>query len=263
MQHKSSPSTNIKQQPLTMTSSAQAMVSTQLAQSSFYVSAGGGMSMLKVQKTATVANKPAGGVPTLPDVYTTTGAQKKAFLSLDAGYRWARDSAFLPFYSLGAAYTYYSPSTINGDIQQDSVGLAQWAYQYQLARQTLMLQGKVDLYRWGNLMPFISAAAGYSFNSTRDFQANNAPGTAEPSTVFPAYGDLKKHYFTYAIGTGLDYQLRHNLQLSVSYQYGNAGYAQTANEQKSIPGFFESGTYLKNSLKSNDIGLSLTYFITG
>lgn len=195
------------------------------------------------------------------DQYNNNGVDTAAVLSAEAGYRWARQNVWLPFYSLGVSYSYVFPSTIKGTIDQYSLPqFENYKYSYKVQRQTFLAFFKADLYRWKTLMPYLLAAAGVSVNKADSFKEHAFYGVTP--RISPNFGDQSNAYFSYAFGAGFDLILRENLWLNLGYEYGNQGYARTGSGQNytTLTDTNYSTDNLQTKMASNSVLLSLIYF---
>jgi opacity protein-like surface antigen len=227
-----------------------------LAQGNWFAGVGSGATFLNVDNNHHVSS--GAGWPN--DTYHNTNVDATALLVLDGGYQWAHDSAWLPFYSLGASYTYGFPTAVNGKVEQYSLPeFTNYHYHYKIQTQTILAQFKLDLYQWQGLMPFLLAGAGASVNYARSYMENPVSGVTP--RVSPGFKDQTNTYFAYVFGTGLDYIVQKNLWLGLTYEYSNLGSAKTGRGANTdmLTGMNYATDHLKTSVRSNAVFLSMTY----
>lgn len=216
---------------------------------SWFVGAGVGLSIPHVNPNAFVES----GANWPDDKYSATHVTTAPFISVSGGYLWFQQGSWFPLYSVAFVYTRAFSSSVKGKIEQFSLASMQnYTYRYDFSRHLLMVFGKIDLYRWHNLMPYFSLGVGTSINRVGDYTE-----TAEPSItarVSPGFGLMTKAYFTYSVGIGIDYLLKHNLIVSVGYRYGFDGYVKTGSGVDTF-----AGLILENRLRSNNFLISIYY----
>lgn len=189
-----------------------------------------------------------------------TNVNAAALIGLEGGYQWAFDRVWIPSYSVGANYSYLFPATIKGTIFQYSLPqFENYTYHYQIQSQTLLAMAKLDLVSWQRFMPFLLVGAGVSLNTAKNYTEQAVPGVTP--RVSPGFSDSTNAYFSYALGAGVDYILKRNLWMSLKYQYGNEGYAQTGHgaNTSTLTATNFSTDRLKTKLTSNSVLFSLTY----
>ena len=190
----------------------------------------------------------------LADRYHSRGIDSVADFSLLGGYRWSRDSEWLPFYSLSARYTSALPAKTRGTLFQFNVlEFNNYHYQYKVQRQNILGVAKVNLYNYHRFMPFITVGLGESINRMKEF-SETPLSTIIPRTS-PGFRNKSNHEFSYIIGAGIDYLLANNLWMGIEYHYGHYGTIQSGN---GVGGF--AAEHLKSTLTDNSIAYSINYF---
>ncbi|WED42725.1 outer membrane protein [Legionella cardiaca] len=189
------------------------------------------------------------------DLYVNHDVKTSAAVSVQTGFTWFNESKFLPFYSLGASYTYAFPMKVNGTIFQYSLPeFENYQYHYEIHRQTLLGIIKAELYRYHNLMPFLLVGLGVSANHIDKYQETPLSGITPRFS--PEFQDETTTHFSYALGAGLDYIALNNLWLSLGYNFGYYGPAQTDSGISSY-----SNERLRTQLTDNGIVFTITYFL--
>ncbi len=227
-----------------------------LAQGNWIAGVGAGATFLNVDNNHFVSS----GTGWPNDKYHNTSVDATGLLVLNGGYQWARDSAWLPFYSLAVSYTYGFPAKVKGKVSQYSLPeFTNYNYQYKIQTQTFLAQIKVDLYQWRSLMPFLLAGAGVSLNNASNYAEQAVPGVTP--RINPGFQGQTSTYFSYVLGAGLDYIVQKNIWVSLTYEYSNLGRAQTGPGENT--GILTDTNYaadnLKTNVRSNSVFLSMTY----
>jgi opacity protein-like surface antigen len=227
-----------------------------LAQGNWFAGIGAGATFLNVDNNHFISS--GEGWP--DDKYHNTGVDATGLLVLDGGYQWARNSVWLPFYSLAVSYTYGFPAKVKGKVEQYSLPeFTNYNYQYKIQTQTFLAQIKADLYRWRCLMPFLLAGAGVSLNNASNYAEQPVPGVTP--RISPGFKGQTNTYFSYVFGAGLDYIVQKNIWASLTYEYSNLGRAQTGSGVNTVTltGTNYASDNLKTNVKSNAVFLSVTY----
>lgn len=229
------------------------------AQGNWFIGAGAGATFPRVDNNHYIAS----GVDGWPhDRYHNNSVDTAALLAVETGYQWIHEESWLPFYQVGLNYTYEVPTKVQGKVEQ--YGLPEFTnyhYQYKIQSQTLLAIFKVDLYRWCNFMPFLSAGAGIAINNASNYAEK--PLLDVLPRVNPGFNGETNTHFSYAFGAGFDYILSQNFWLSLKYEYAYQGHAQTSTGAN-IP-MLTATNYandrLETKLSSNSVLFSLNYFI--
>jgi opacity protein-like surface antigen len=189
------------------------------------------------------------------DQYRYSGANSAALLSLFGGYTWNTGRNWFPFYSLAASYSYVFPAKINGVIRQYSLPIFEnYNFNYKVQRQTFLAIFKTDIYRWQNIMPFLTAGVGFSILKASNYTENPVPGVT--ARLSPGLGSHTNINVSYTFGAGLDFILQKNIVLSAEYQYGYFGHTATG---AGIAGY--TNQKLSTTLSANTLILSANYFL--
>lgn len=188
------------------------------------------------------------------DRYHNNHTNGEFTFSVSGGYQWLKETVWFPAYSLGARYVYTRPASTHGTVFQFNLPqFDNYRYQYKIQRQNLLGVGKINLYRYHQVMPYLTAGLGLSGNRLTRFVEYPRQGI-EPRTM-PGFQNKTLHQFSYILGAGVDYVITHRLWTGVEYNFGNYGHAKTG---QGMVGF--SGTHLKSKLMDNSIAVTLNYF---
>ena len=217
---------------------------------SWYVDVGLGWVFKQKLGTTYLANLNLG--PKNADIYNAPKVNRMPMGVLSGGYVWSRQTHWLPMSSLGLEYSYAIPAKTVGTLEQYSDPSDTYEYQYKVAHHTLQLVGKVDLLRWQQWMPYLSAGLGTTWNRFTSYNEVPLTGDEKASPQFPSQTKLN---FSYSLGTGVDYIFTKNLWGSLGYRYDHLGWIETGDSNLK----FFTGDKLKNTLQAHTLILSLRY----
>lgn len=223
----------------------------------FFLSAGAGEQIYRVSGSNTLNTGP--GWPL--DSYTSNGISNQPYFFLAGGYTFARPSDWLPYYSLGMEYAYASSTTVSGYIDQYSLpGFKNYNFQYDVQLMTIMATLKADIYRWKNIMPYLSVGLGAANYSATDYSEQAVSGVTP--RVNPAFGSNSGTNFSSRIGAGIDYAMFKNVWLNLEVNYTNFGKITTGNgaNYATKTGTNYSNESLNNSVYATSALLGVTYY---
>jgi opacity protein-like surface antigen len=201
-------------------------------------------------------NFASSGMPYFPDDrYDGNHSDSTGQVSGFFGYQWQRESCFFPATSLSFDYTYTFPLSIRGDIfVNDLPDAKNFTYQYSISQQLPMAKLKLDLYQWGQLMPYLSGGLGAALNRVYDYSDRPIPGATVMHRRY-GFNSTTTTQFAGSFGAGLDYWLNHNSQISIGYELAYYGKTKTGRGQGSL-----SNNRLENNFNSNAVIVKGTYF---
>lgn len=190
-----------------------------------------------------------------PDRYNAPQVQQSSLVSLSGGYVWQRLSQWLPFTSLGLEYSYFFPAQAEGIIEDYSdEEEANHSYQYKVAHQIVYLRGKIDLVRWQNWMPYVSAGLGSSWNRFSNY-SEQAITNVDSFHEDPKFPNKTTTHFSYSLGIGIDYIFTRNLWGSLGYRFDHIGPFQTGTSEV----FVFAQESVNTSMKAHSLVGSLRY----
>lgn len=196
------------------------------------------------------------------DTYTNNRTlSHEGFLFVNGGRTWKRQSNWLPYYSVGVRYTYSSNMTVKGTIDQYSLpAFKNYSYQYNIQQQNLLAILKADLVKWKNVMPYLTAGAGASFNNAFNYKESAFSGVTP--RVSPGFGSYTSDNFAYILGGGFDFILKKNIWMNLEYNYNHFGTVKTGNgaNTPTLTGFNFANNSLKNKLNANTVMLGVNYY---
>jgi len=152
---------------------------------------------------------------------------------------------------------------VSGTIDQYSLPqFRNYNFNYDIALLNIMGTVKVDLYRWKNLMPYLTAGIGGANYSTSQYK-EAAVGGVTPR-VSPGFGAGSGTNFSYTAGVGLDWAALPNLWVNLEYNYMDVGTVSTDKgaNYTTLTGMNYSNDALKNKMSSTSVFLGLTYYLS-
>ncbi len=219
----------------------------------WYASGGVGLDYPHFNANWRVNNGSGFAPPANEDIYTFQN-NHHPYLMLATGYRFVRNSAYLPALSLGLNYQYLPSNDVGGQIVQYSTpSFANYNFKWDITAQLLLISAKLNIYNYRNFMPYISAAAGPGYIRASSY-GETAYADVTPRTS-AGFAESTNTQFVYTLGLGADYQLKSNLLASLGYQYLDLGKIRSG----SGAGSWQSATLNLGRYRSNELFLSLTY----
>jgi opacity protein-like surface antigen len=104
--------------------------------------------------------------------------------------------------------------------------VSQYAYQYTLASQQLLIESKI-LFKWRNrLQPYINIGLGGAFSQLGHYTSTPLSPTAGQPPIFTANNQTN---FSYSLGVGMEYAMLAKLRLGVGYRYNELGKVSLGN----------------------------------
>lgn len=180
----------------------------------------------------TVSNGSNYPAPANVDQYSVTAPQPIMF-DVQAGYRWYRDTKWIPSYALGLRYEHIFTKNVTGMVTQYSdPAFANYSYTWGINADVISLYSKFDFLQISRCMLYVDFGLGISFTQSHAYNE-----TAFPSVIArtsPDYASSVNKQLAYNVGAGLDYVLSKDFLLSAGYTYqffGNlvSGYGQGTN----------------------------------
>ena len=187
-----------------------------------------------------------------PEDKYTANPDGSVFFSFFTGYTWENDNLWLPAYSLRLNYLYGLSADVDGHVEQFSLPeFKNYKYQYQLQSQALLGVLKVDLYRYRNIMPFVSAGLGVAWNKFSDYDEQALEGITP--RVSPQFASRTHSDFAYTFGAGFDFSVTERLSLTLEYNFDGFGHLESGESQ----GY--GGDNIESELNTNMILLSVVF----
>lgn len=162
-------------------------------------------------------------------------------IALETGILWPHpyqaDSPYFPFINLGLRYQYSNvdqkkTSVIaSEDLQESasmrSLDIANSQRDFTFSHHSLLVNLKMDVYRWNRIMPFVNLGLGASWNRSKlqnpfllDLNGQ------EINLNYLSFNTTRNTAFSYQVGAGLDFLATDNFWLSLGYLYNNFGQIQ-------------------------------------
>lgn len=180
-----------------------------------------------------------------------------ALFSVLGGYTLATNSAWLPFYTFSTGYHPYGARVKSAILQYGLPQQDAYDYQYKLQQKTLSAHMKANVYRYHNVMPFVSLSMGLQSTQYHRYQEDVARATtAHADSFMPNFNDKTINQLSYVVGAGIDYMLRDNLW--IGFEYGRGDFSDM--RMGSGRGLF-SADYLKNTSTASTLALNIHYFL--
>jgi opacity protein-like surface antigen len=159
------------------------------------------------------------------DIYTADNSSNQTSLGLTAGYRWQNESLWLPQYALGLRYKYLLANDMSGQIIQYSLPeFTNYNYTLKTSSNVFLVAAKADLYKYKQLMPYLSLGLGLAFNDASYSEKALAGITPR---VSPNFASQTSSQFAYTLGAGLDFKFTEQLLFSIGYEFQDMGSLST------------------------------------
>lgn len=215
----------------------------------WFVSGSAGIQRPIVDSRYTVPNGSAFAPPYNVDTYTTH-IDPTAAMAFDAGYRWRGNNSrsWLPAYALGLRYAHSFSEDIGKQITQYSLpAFTNYNYRWDIYSDIFMVMGKVNLFEWRSLLPYLSAGAGFAFNTAAHYNESAFEGIIARES--PQFARKTKALPAYSLGLGFDWHVKPAWLVSLGYEYQNLGTVSSGSGVGSWAGtYLRSGTYQTSSL---------------
>jgi opacity protein-like surface antigen len=193
---------------------------------SWFIGIGSGAAWMKFPHRTKVANSTP-IVPPWVDTFSIKRPSAQAIVSLLAGYRWSRAQEFFPYYSLAFNYKHQFSTRVSGTIGQfRSSEFESYHYKLHVFSDIFTLNGKLNLYQWKVILPYVSAGLGASLNHTGRYLETVLP-FVHPSRMSTNYERKDRTRFTYLFGAGFDVILNKIFWADIGYEFANLGQFKT------------------------------------
>lgn len=160
-------------------------------------------------------------------------------LSLEGGFVWEDpyqvNSPYFPFISLGLHYQYNNFDQkktlmkVAFIVKEDgNSGERRGQTHYTFLQNNLLANLKMDLYRWGRIMPYVNLGLGASWNQSKQQSPFAITGRDNSGTYNFSNSKLRNTSFSYQVGGGLDFLATNTFWVSLGYVYNNFGKVQIA-----------------------------------
>ena len=119
-----------------------------------------------------------------------------------------------------------------------------------MSADVISLAFKLDLVRYGRLMPYLDLGLGSSFNQSHAY--NEVAFYDVMARYSPNYASKTNHQLAYNVGVGLDYIVTRKLIVSAGYSYQSFGNLSS--------GFGQGPDWGNTRLKLGNISSNIGYF---
>lgn len=175
-----------------------------------------------LKNSTSVLNGNSAPAPNNSDLYTVNNPGSTSEVTGYAGYRFIRDTWFVPSTSVAVRYQHINRFTVKGTVQQYSLPtFTNYNYSFNLSSDVLSLQGKADLFQIGFLAPYFGAGIGIATNKFGNYNEQATSGVT--ARVSPDYANRSYTNATFNIGAGFDFQINRNFSATLAYEYTNLG----------------------------------------
>lgn len=189
--------------------------------SNWYVSIQAGARKPTSPSSTTVNNGSGFTPPYNQDIYTANSGHANALIGIQTGYRWILERDWISALTLGANYTYFFNSAVNGQVIQFSLPqFTNYNYTWKTASNLFIANSKLNFINFHQFSPYVTGGIGASFNHCRYSEAALVGVTPR---ISPNYTDKSSSQFAYILGAGIDYQINPQFIMSAGYQYSDLG----------------------------------------
>jgi opacity protein-like surface antigen len=213
----------------------------------WYVSGSLGVASLVASKQLSVL-----GNASNTENYQLSNTNAVTVAGLGAGYSFTQLHFWPHVISLGLQYSYANNMTANGVISD--YGIDSYNYNYQIQQQNIMLLSQFQLLKRANFTSYFEVGLGFARNTAKGYhEAAIDPAFARDSL---AYQNHTTTAFAYELGLGIGYQFSTQWQVSLGYDYLDAGTVELG-KSAIYPTDLPSGA--KQKLTTNQFKFGLTY----
>lgn len=214
---------------------------------------GGALPQLK--NSTTVFNGSTQPAPNNVDLYSINEPGSTPNYSLYFGYHFVRLSQSFPYFNLALRYQHLNSFKVKGTVEQYSLpAFVNYNYSLNAYSNVYGLFGKLALYQFHRLAPYISAGIGLAQNRTNNYTEQATSGVT-PRTS-PDYSGAYLDNLMYSLGIGLDFQINRQVSASLGYEFSNLGKIKMGHGNGD---FWQGQTLSLGTLKTNAILLSINY----
>lgn len=189
------------------------------------------------------------------DAYSAS-MNSQTMLAIVAGYRWYNDRTWLPARALALRYQHFFSQNINGRVTQYSLPqFNNYTYTWNMNANVYSVYSKIDLVKQGRFMLYIDGGVGAAQNNTRSYQEMVLSGVS--ARISPGFGANTNMQFAYNAGVGVDFNISHQVMLSLGYSYQSLGALLSGPGQLTWSG----STLNLGNLSGSSLLVGVTYFI--
>lgn len=199
--------------------------------------------------------------PSNRDLYSTKRINQPA-ASLAAGYRFVRDSQWIPSYSLMLSYQHIFSANLGGTVMQySSPDFTNYTYDWEVSSDVIMAMLKLNLFEVRRFSPYLLAGLGGAANLTNNYNEGALPpspgdGAFAPRTN-PDFGANSILQLAYRVGAGVDFQINPQFIASLEYQFQDIGSIQSQHGT----GSWSTRLLRLGPYRSNGVQFGVTYLI--
>lgn len=228
----------------------------QLLKGQWTIGADFGITFPYSNHTMTVNNGSDYPEPLNVDQFSVAQQHHPAVFGVQIGRRWERAEQWVPAYAASLRYQHLFTQDLHGSISQYSLPeFKNYSYRWGMSAEVLSLNGKINIVRFGRVMPYVDAGLGVSLNRGMSYQ-ESAYEDVTPR-VSPGFTSHRQGQFYYNAGAGLDVQLTPQVIVYGGYNYQHFGRMSSGRGQSTWAGERLS---LRN-FASNTVLVGLTYVV--
>ncbi len=191
----------------------------------WFVGVGVGGSWIHLPNSTSVSNGSDATPPYDQDYYSIKNFSAQNFQAV-IGYRWYQARKYIPNYSVYLQYRHYVSATIRGDIEQYSLPeFENYSYLMRYEADLYTLTGKLDLFEFKKIMPYVSAGVGVITNHLNGYSEAPIPPVTERTN--PNFGSSTSNALAATIGLGIDYQITKTILATLGYEHVFQGNIKT------------------------------------
>lgn len=208
-------------------------------------------------KTMTIGNSSGFPSPADRDIFTGSRNNNPVSTGVTLGWFWEQEADWFPAWYLGLRYKYLFSKGFPGTVLEYSLPkYANYTYEWTMESNILLIQGKINVFRFNQFLPWASFGAGAAFNRSDKYSEKPIPGVTP--RINPAFRANTHTGFSYAVGAGVDFECDENWVATAGYEFQYFGDFQSGtgtNTRWFAQSLSQSGLY------GNSLILSLTYRI--
>lgn len=191
----------------------------------WYIALGAGYMLPEYSQSVQINNNSGFTPPSNQDIYTAD-RENNANILAEVGRRWSADKYKLKAVSLGLQYQHMFASDIGNNITQYSnPDFLNYNYHLDFKANLLLLNSNIELFTWNALTPYLSVGAGLIQLIATDYTETALAGVTARTS--PDFKREAGYQFAYQLGAGLNYQIRPDTSVALSYLYQHLGKLKT------------------------------------
>lgn len=186
---------------------------------SWFVGVGYGRSWSYLRNSQSMVSNGSGATPPWDkDYYSIKTPSPESAFQFDLGYRWHKKRKFAPYYAAYLQYRRNLSTYIKGNVYQYSMpDFENYDYQMRYSADLLTLNGKVDLFEYRHILPYLAAGVGVLYNHVTNYK--EYPLENVTPRYSPAYAGNTDPNLAVVAGVGVDIKFTKNVWGTLGYEY--------------------------------------------